>query len=135
MMGQGGDDRAGFATKVDLPHSLVHSRCWGFWHDGLASNWEFDALAAVHQVRSSPWCILVDLDRFVPQRPSVQEAVRAVAVSVASQKPRGAVFLTGNAITKLQLIRLLREERCGVWSFRGEEGDALDWLERVRTRG
>jgi hypothetical protein len=134
-MAQGGDSRAGYTTTVDLSRGLLHSRCWGFWEMHIASDWKADALAAVHLVRSPSFSVLADLDQFVPQRPSVQEEVRAFAVAIAALKPRGAVFLVSNAITKLQLVRLLREEKCSIWSFQSNEGAALAWLEKSSSGG
>ncbi len=134
-MAEGGDSRAGFSTRVDLEHALVHSRCWGFWGEDLASAWKSDVLAAVLQVKGPSFGVLLDLNQFSPQRPAVQDAVRAVAVTIASLKPSGAVLLAGNAITKLQIVRLLREGKCEGWSFRSGASEALEWLQRLRSGG
>ncbi|MCU0685708.1 MAG: hypothetical protein MUF34_26270 [Polyangiaceae bacterium] len=135
MMVQAGDVAAGFVVEIDPQLGLVHSRCWGFWSDELAASWQGEMLAAVHRERAHAWCALVDLDGFAPQRPSVQEVVRTMVVTMAAYKPRSAILLASNAITKLQLVRLLREERCTAWSFHARAEDAMACLREAHAGG
>lgn len=135
MTAQGGNAAAGFVVTIEAPSGLVHARCWGFWGAELGAAWQAEALAAAHRVRGHAWCVLFDFEGFAPQRPSVQELVRATIVKIAAFKPRYAVLVADNAITKLQLVRLLREEGCHAWSFRARGDEAVAWLKQASAEG
>jgi hypothetical protein len=109
-----GSDDAGYSVETGALG--VRVRAWGFWDASLAAGFAKAVVEALDQstVRSQ---LLVDAIALKPQRDEGQEAFRAMIRDTAKLGLPRAELLVTNAITKMQLGRILREAGARVWTM------------------
>jgi hypothetical protein len=110
---RGGSDEAGFVIDVGVVYLSIH--VWGFWDAATAA--EFGRAGADAVRTSTRTQLVVDATRLKPQRDDGEAALRSVIEATASSKLVRAEVRVGNAITRMQLARLVREKGAGKWTF------------------
>jgi hypothetical protein len=101
---EGGNETDGFSIVPDTGSGVLRARAWGFWSDDLARAFA-DAL-----VRSAFTAKRAEIDAcgLKPQPDSVQAILGACLGRAAAVGANQMVFTTENAITKLQLARIMK---------------------------
>lgn len=103
-----GDPSEGFSVEVDAGNGFVRVRCWGFW--GLALCREFSAAVVRGCTASHRQAhLLIDVADLKPMREEGQAAFAAAMIGARRCGVAGISLLTGSQLTKLQLLRIVRE--------------------------
>jgi hypothetical protein len=106
-----GDAESGFS--VESTAVTLRVRAWGFWDVSTAAAFAPSVLA---ELRTSPRRhVVVDATQLKPQREEGQSALRDVVAGVSKLGAARAEILLTNAITKMQLARIIRELGDRVW--------------------
>jgi hypothetical protein len=104
-----GEEQAGFSVAFEAAARLVNVVAWGFWSRETASAFTDAVLQAC---RSAPTgtCLALNMTDLKPLR---EEGQRAWSGLMQSLPGVGCIervaVTTGNALTKLQLLRLTKE--------------------------
>ncbi|HVY44654.1 MAG TPA: hypothetical protein VHB21_02200 [Minicystis sp.] len=113
-MARFGSDEAGFS--IDAIASSVKVRAWGFWDAATAARFPpavFEALAAAGPRAE----LLVDVTELKPQREAGQAALHEVIEGTVRLGLRRAELVVTNAITRMQLARIVREAGARSWTL------------------
>jgi hypothetical protein len=100
-----GTDADGFSITFDEPSRLLRVRAYGFWSPEVAATFAASVIEACRPPRR-PKELVVDAADLKPQREEGQAALRSVFAALPGLGIGRASVLTGNALTKLQLLRL-----------------------------
>ena len=114
-MKSAGNDDSGYS--VDVLALGIQIRAWGFWDAALATNFVAAVLDAIRANPQRSWLTL-DASQLKPQRDEGQAALRELVETTAKLGQRGELIVA-NAITKMQLARIIREARANTWTMRG----------------
>jgi len=103
-----GDDEAGFSVDVDTTARAVKIDGWGFWDPKVAA--AFDSIV-IEVCRGAPRGsdVSIDMGRLKPMRDEGQSAVAHVVSTLAQLKVGTIAFTTTSHLTKLQLMRIVRD--------------------------
>jgi hypothetical protein len=107
-----GTDESGYSLESGV--LSVQVRAWGFWDVPLAASFAgavVDALRAAGP-RVALRIVATDLK---PQGEAGEAAFRALIAAATKLGLDGAELVVGNAITKLQLARIVREVGARSW--------------------
>jgi hypothetical protein len=104
---------SGFA--VDLGPQAVRVRAWGFWDEQAATAFTTAVLDAL-RVPPRRGQLVIDATN-LPQRDDGQRAFRDVIAETAQLGPVRVELVVTNAITKMQLARLIRELGASHWTL------------------
>jgi hypothetical protein len=104
---------------VGTAQGLLRITGWGYWQEDVVRSFAVDAIAALQKLAPSGTLVL-DASELKPQGAGGQEALRVLFRGLVSHTLAKATVISGNALTRMQLARLLRE--CGV-DRRVEIGD------------
>jgi len=104
---QAGDQGAGFTVELDERARVLRVRVWGFWREDLAAGFA-PAITQECPVGQATTCVL-DAGELKAQREAGQQAFAAFFVAVGRQGLTTASVRVSNALTKLQLIRISKE--------------------------
>lgn len=112
-----GDSAAGYAiesSRTIAGSTLV--RAWGFWKGPVANEFANDVLSAV--TKGAPFAVLFDLTELKPQGYDGEKAFDAMISALSALATlRSAAIVTTNALSKLQLNRLVRAQKQTRWVF------------------
>jgi len=100
-----GTDADGFSITFEEPSQLLRVRAYGFWPPEVAAAFAASVLQACQPPRRARE-LVVDAADLKPQREEGQAALRSVFAALPRLGIGRASVLTGNALTKLQLLRL-----------------------------
>ncbi|MBL8684576.1 MAG: hypothetical protein JNK05_35705 [Myxococcales bacterium] len=119
-----GDSAVGYS--IESSRSLATTvvvRAWGFWKSAVAERFAEDVLSAV--TKSAPFTVLFDLTELKPQGYDGEKAFDAAIAAVSALSSfRCAAIVTTNALSKLQLNRLVRAQKQTRWVFVDSLADA-----------
>lgn len=105
---------AGFDLQLDAPLKLVRGRCWGFWDEATTERFQRELFAAVQKLER-PALLLLDVTALLPQPEQTQATFRQLIASSAAAGLGRAALVATNAITRLQLARLVQEAKAPHW--------------------
>jgi hypothetical protein len=101
----GGNEENGFALTADEQSGTVRVRAWGFWSDDLA---RLFANAVVEAFKPDQR-LEIDASALKPQRDTCQQELASMFGRLARLGIKRVVVSVDNAITKLQLARIGKE--------------------------
>jgi hypothetical protein len=108
-------EESGFTVEVGTLG--VRVRAWGFWNAEIATSFVTRVLELVRAApRSAP--LYIDATQLKPQRDEGQAALREVVNVVSKLGVVRAELVVTNAITRLQLARIIRESGAECWTLR-----------------
>lgn len=118
---------AGFDLQSEPRARLVRGRCWGFWDRATAERFQRELLESLRKVER-PGRLLLDMTELLPQPDDTQATLRQLMVASAAVGLGQAALVTTNAITRLQLARLVREARVPQWALVADTAQAQQKL-------
>jgi hypothetical protein len=101
-----GDNEDGFSVETEVGGE-VRVGCWGFWSVETAAAFEPTVCRACGSRRGVS--VVFDMTRLKPMRDQGQAAFGRVMARLSSLGVAGASVVTVSQVTKLQLLRLVRE--------------------------
>lgn len=116
-----GSSAGGFRV-VGTALGLLRVIVWGYWTPDVVRSFAVDTPKALQKLAPGS-TIILDAAELKPQGVDGQEALRVLFRGLVPLAFAKAQVLSGNALTRMQLARLLRE--CGV-DGRVELGDGSD---------
>jgi len=111
---------AGGFRLVGTAQGLLRVTVWGYWPPDVVRSFAVDAPTALQKLAPGG-SVVLDAAELKPQGAEGQEALRMMFRGLVPLALAKAQVLSGNALTRMQLARLLRE--CGV-DGRVEIGDS-----------
>lgn len=102
-----GNEAAGFEIVVDRALGQLGVRAWGFWTPSLAESYPKEIARHCAGFGGMDWRLVADFQGYLPQRNEAQEAQEKAMTIAASYNMNQASFIVTNAITRMQLRRLL----------------------------
>jgi hypothetical protein len=114
-----GTDESGFSVETRPLGARVLA--WGFWDASIAVAFPTAVLDAAGGCQH----LLVDATQLKPQGEEGQAAFRRLVQATSKLKLRAELVVT-NAITKLQLLRIVREAGSGNWTTGNATSAAFD---------
>jgi hypothetical protein len=105
-----GTDGGGYRVSGS-PSTLLRIRAWGYWPVEVTTVFGREAAALCRDLAPDATLVL-DASDFKPQGSEGQEALRVFLRALAPLTFAKGLVLAGNALTRMQLTRLLRE--CGL---------------------
>lgn len=102
-----GSNAGGFRVQSNAERNL-RIAAWGYWPTDVTSSFGVQAVAAVQALTRSS-VFVFDSKDLKPQGTDGQEAIRLMFRALARLSFAKGVILRGNAMTCMQLARLLRE--------------------------
>jgi hypothetical protein len=100
-----GSDADGFSIAFEELSRCLRVKVWGFWAPEVAASFPAAVVDAVRGGRRAAE-VLVDAVELKPQRDDAQEAFKTMFAALPALGVTRASITTGNALTKLQLMRL-----------------------------
>jgi hypothetical protein len=107
-----GTAETGFSIEPDPSGGEVRVICRGFWGSALAYQFEYALRMAWREVGAGSQLVL-DMSEFKPARDEVQRALAAVFGTLRGHSVAKVRVLTTSQLTKLQLLRIVRESGLG----------------------
>jgi|GEM_PF-3272682 len=126
-----GSEAAGFSIGYRGESRCVCVRAWGAWDTATAV---YFARAVVDESRPvvRPFRLLMDVADLRPPDADGQLSFRTIMVSLKLMGlGEAAVVFGDNAIIKMQLVRLGRQNNIDNWTYFSSEGPALERLTPV----
>jgi len=102
---------AGGFRIVGTAQGLLRLTIWGYWPNDVARSFSTDGPAALQRLSPSA-TLVVDANELKAQGADGQEALRVLFRALAGLAFAKATVISANALSRMQLTRLLRE--CGV---------------------
>ena len=102
---------AGGFRIVGTAQGLIRLTLWGYWSQDVVRAFSSDGPSALQRLMPSG-TVIVDANELKPQGADGQEAMRVLFRALAGLVFTKATVISVNALTRMQLARLLRE--CGV---------------------
>jgi len=118
---------AGGFRWASAGQGVLRITVWGYWHEDVVRAFAAEAPAALGKLAPSGTLVL-DASALKPQGADAQEALRLLFRGLVPHASVKAMVIARNALTRMQLARLLRE--CGV-DQRVEFGDNTSTTEGV----
>lgn len=109
-----GDEVAGFSVAPEVGDQVLRVVGHGFWDVGVARSFAqrvLEAFAAHPRVGR----LVFDLRLLKPLRDEGQEGFVQVLLALRSPTPPHVSVVTSSPLTKLQLLRIVKECGCGDW--------------------
>ncbi|MEW5847808.1 MAG: hypothetical protein AB2A00_03300 [Myxococcota bacterium] len=122
-MTRGGNDDGGYSIAYDHFASALRLQVWGFWPDDVAGQFA-DAMMGACQKVLRPVVVRADATHLKPQRLAGQEAWRRIFIALQAGGLSRAIILCPNALTRLQLQRLIKETDASAWSCVTSDAEA-----------
>jgi len=117
---QVGDAVGGFSVASDVGSAEVSVKAWGFWSVDVASTFRTTILDACTPPTLKR--LVLDLRALKPMRDEGQQGVSAVVAALPRLGIERATVITSSPLTKLQLLRIVRESQAS---------DRVDFIERA----
>jgi hypothetical protein len=105
-----GTNAGGFRI-VGTAQGLLRLTVWGYWSPDVVRSFGVDGPAALQRLMPTS-ALVVDANELKPQGADGQEALRVLFRALTGVALAKATVISVNALTRMQLARLLRE--CGV---------------------
>jgi hypothetical protein len=102
-----GSDAGGFRVSV-TSQGAMRIEAWGYWSEGVIASFTREAPAAAQRLMPGATFTL-DAKELKPQGAGGQEALRVFFRALAGVTFARGIVNADNALTKMQLTRLLRE--------------------------
>lgn len=102
-----GNEAGGFRI-VGTAQGVLRVTAWGYWHQDVVRTFTTDAPSALQKLSASGTFVL-EAAELKPQGADGQEALRVLFRALAPLAFAKASVLASNALTRMQLARLLRE--------------------------
>lgn len=109
-----GDDVAGFSIVPEVGDLVLRVVGHGFWNADVARSFGLrvqEALLKYPHVTQ----LVFDFRSLKPLRDEGQEGFSQVLVALRSASPPEVSVLTSSPLTKLQLLRIVKESGCSGW--------------------
>jgi hypothetical protein len=104
-----GDDQAGFSVALETTTRLVNVVAWGFWSRETAASFANVVLDACKKAASGT-CLTLNMTDLKPMREEGQRAWSGLMNGLPGVgRIERVLVTTGNALTKLQLLRLTKD--------------------------
>jgi hypothetical protein len=117
-----GEDQAGFSVALEAATRLVNVVAWGFWSRETAASFANIVLEACRKAPSGT-CLILNMTDLKPMREEGQSAWTGLMNGLPSLGRIDRVAVTtGNALTKLQLLRLTKDSVI-------RETPRLEWID------
>ena len=116
---QVGDASGGYSVSADAESGEVQVTAWGFWSIDVATNFRPTLLEACAARLSKR--LVLDMRTLRPMRDEGQQSVSAVLAALPGLGIERATIITSSQLTKLQLLRIVRESVAK---------DRVDFIER-----
>src|SRR5688572_12291013 len=97
-----GNQDGGFSIMFDAPTRTLVVTGWGFWSVATAASFSIEVLAACADEGAS--VLVLDASGLKPQREEGQASFGQVLAALRRLKITRASIVTGNALTRLQLL-------------------------------
>jgi hypothetical protein len=107
---QVGSDAGGFRL-LGTTQASVRAEAWGYWPPDVATAFSRE-VPAITQKLAATTTFVLDANQLKPQGAEGQQAIRVLCHALGAARFAKATILCSNALTRMQLTRLLRE--CGV---------------------
>ena len=103
---EAGDAQGGFSTRLDM--GTLYVKAWGFWSKDVAEQF---GPAVENIFRATPGLRKLELDMadLKPMRDEGQESFGRIMSALAELPKLEVVVTTSSPLTKLQLLRIVRE--------------------------
>jgi hypothetical protein len=128
-----GDDKEGFTVELDAGASILRVAAWGFWSLTVAAAFPDDVRTASAPARPG-FRLLADCTGLHPQRTEGQEAWSGLLHELGGRVGRVCAFVP-NAVTKLQLARIVKATPGARWTFFSSIAAAIEALETAEPEG
>ena len=102
-----GSEEEGFAVGPGAATGTLHIRMWGFWSVETAEKFAGVVLAACASGSGS--VITIDAAALKPLRDAGQRAVGGLLAALPTYKVKRVIVTQAGALTRLQLLRLVKE--------------------------
>jgi hypothetical protein len=106
---QVGDAVGGFSVESDVGSAEVQVKGWGFWSVEVATAFRTTILDACTPPTLKR--LVLDLRALKPMRDEGQQGVSAVVAALPRLGIERATVITSSPLTKLQLLRIVRESQ------------------------
>ena len=93
------------------PTTVLRIRAWGYWPADVTAAFSHEAPVVCRELAPEA-TLALDASDFKPQGAEGQEALRVFLRALAPLTFAKGIVLAGNALTRMQITRLLRE--CGL---------------------
>lgn len=100
-----GDDLAGYSIDFDASAGIVNVRGWGFWSAEVAASFGVRVCEACTN-RPRGTRLTMELTALKPMREEGQRSFASLLAALPGLRVSATVVASGNALTKLQLMRL-----------------------------
>ncbi|HEU5073410.1 MAG TPA: hypothetical protein VFU02_04545 [Polyangiaceae bacterium] len=117
---QVGDPAGGFSVQSDVASAEVQVKAWGFWSVEVASSFQTLVLEACTPLTFKR--LVLDFRALKPMRDEGQQGVSALMAALPKLGIERATLITSSQLTKLQLLRIVRETAAK---------DRVDFVERA----
>jgi hypothetical protein len=118
-----GEDQAGFSVAWEATTRLVNVVAWGFWSRETAASFT-SAVLDVCKKAPIGTCLTLNMTDLKPMREEGQRAWTGLMSGLPAVSGIDRVsVVTGNALTKLQLLRLTKDSAIG-------DTPQFEWFER-----
>ncbi len=102
-----GSDDEGFSIGRGTAAGTLSVRVWGFWTDDTAGKLVGSVIAACGSAECT--ALTIDAGDLKPLRDAGQEALGALFAALPAYKVRRIVVTAAGALTRLQLLRIIKE--------------------------
>ncbi len=126
-----GNDSNGFSVELEGDGSTIRVSGWGLWGPDLAQR-VVEGLTEHARRARRPHGLLADFSRLGPQGGEGQAAIRSIMLAARGSEVAGAAMIVTNAITKLQVVRIAKENTLGRWTYHATEDAARTALGALR---
>jgi hypothetical protein len=114
-----GNEEAGFSVWAELSTHTVRVRAWGFWPPPVAGAFAQTVVDMCKPIR--PVTLFIDGTQLPPQREDGQKAFSGLMKSMKGVTLAKATIIVGNAITKMQLLRIAKDNKAADWTIATSE--------------
>lgn len=121
----------GYEFFMDCKKGILKIRAWGLWDVEFAEQYDRELQKRILDIsKQCPqgWYALADLNDFPPQLPEIQPILIKGLEFGAKRGLKKEARLIGKALTKAQLIRLMKEAGMPENSTFQSESEAVKWL-------
>ncbi len=125
------DDKRGYQITLDMHRNILKVTAWGLWDAAYAEQYDRElqqSILKISQHAPQGWYVLVDLNHFPPQFPDVQSILVRGMEFGAKHGIKKEARLIGEALTQMQLKRLVKEAGMPENSTFQSEEEAITWL-------
>lgn len=109
-----GDEVAGFSVSLEVGDSALRIVGYGFWAAETAQNF-FPSVRDALLARPNVSRVVFDFRTLKPLRDEGQQGFLQLLVALRGLTHPNVCVLTSSPLTKLQLLRIVKESGCSNW--------------------